>query len=154
MNKYLVITFVFLLSKPIISQTKIVTLNERDIKWLGTPLVTCNKSATINIETTDTIGKYISFSFRNAKYTHIIDSRVIMFNVEEDYEDYKKFKKDLNNAIENIDSQDPISFNGINYEIYVTGNKSIWLYDSKKGYTGFFLKQATKLKEWVDNTEF
>jgi hypothetical protein len=77
-----------------------------------------------------------------------------MFNVEEDYEDYKKFKKDLNNAIENIDSQDPISFNGINYEIYVTGNKSIWLYDSKKGYTGFFLKQATKLKEWVDNTEF
>jgi hypothetical protein len=40
MNKYLVITFVFLLSKPIISQTKIVTLNERDIKWLGTPLVT------------------------------------------------------------------------------------------------------------------
>lgn len=153
LKTFVIIAFAIFLNNLILAQTKIVTIDEKVIKWVGTPLVNCSKKAIIDIESNDTVRKYISFSFQNAKYTHIIDTRAIIFNNETDTQDYIKFKKDLNKAIENIESQDAITFKGINYEIYVTGNKSIWLYDTKNGYTGFFLKQALKLKEWVDSSE-
>ena len=153
MKIFFLIISVLFFNKTIFSQTKIITLDEKEIKWVGTPLLDCSKKATINIETNDTIEKYIVLSFRNAKYTHIVDSRIILFRDIKDNDDLIKFKKDLNTAIENIDSADPITFKGENYEIYITGGKSIWLYDTKNGYTGFFLKQALKLKEWIDKTE-
>jgi len=153
MKKQIILIILIIISKSFFSQTKTVTIDEKGIKWLGTTLVTCSKNASIDIETTDTIGLYISFRFRNANYTHIIDPRSIIFSKNTDLEDFKKFKKDLNSAIENIDSNDPINFRGINYVINVTGNKTIWLYDSKNGYTGFYLKQALKFQEWVNSTE-